>query len=129
FQRLIRELLTKDAGESRASLLARRGDCGPLEFPTHELQPIQSRAPEPLDGQRKALLRLIGNGNHAAGKVVTVRPKMQQWLLFRPAKLPRQGRKHGNASTVLPHFHRWRGRQVAKGCFEFRCEFHAAEYK
>jgi hypothetical protein len=50
---------------------------GRVELQTEKLQATRTRAAEALDGQREALIGMVGDGQDAASEVVLLRPQMQ----------------------------------------------------
>ena len=58
---------------------------------------------------------MIGDGEDAAGKVVLLRPKMQERLLRGAADLPRERREHGAATAILAKLDGGGRAEVAEG--------------
>lgn len=100
-QRFIGKLLGEDAAEARARFLARQIARGRVELQADEFEAIGPGAAKALDGKREALLGMIGDGEHATGEVVPLRPQMQKRLLSCAADFPRQCGEHGYTAAIL----------------------------
>lgn len=76
-QSFVGKLLGEDASEARARLLTRQITGRRVELQGDEFKAIRSCPAEALDGKRKALLGMRGDGEHAASEIVPLRPQMQ----------------------------------------------------
>jgi hypothetical protein len=85
----VRELLTENAAKLFAKGVTSSVAEGTLEIHSHKLETIWFATAKTLHGQYQALLRVIGDGQNPASKVVFGRPKMKRWLLRSAAHFPR----------------------------------------
>jgi hypothetical protein len=114
----IGKLLGENAGEARASFLARHIARGRTELEPDKLEPIWLRTAKALYGQCQALLGMSGDRQHAPREIVPLRPQVEKRFLSGAANLPRQTREHGHTAAVLANLDGSSGTEVAKRSFE-----------
>jgi hypothetical protein len=75
---------------------------GAFEIHWQKFQPVGLCAAEGFDCEREPLFEMIGNGEHAAGQIVSFGPQVQQGLFILPTNFPGQCEEWSDAGTLFP---------------------------
>jgi hypothetical protein len=100
-----------------------------LEFKTNKFEAVWLATAETFDGEREALVGMIGDSQDAPRQIVVLGPKMQERLLRDAAYFPRESREGSDAATVLANLDRAICGELLEARLQFGGEVHAEEYR
>jgi len=124
----VRKLLRENSFQPLAKFLAGEFAGLTLEILADKLQAVGLQPAKAFDGQRQALVGVVGDGEYAPGKVVAFRPDVQQRLFPGTADLPGEPSRGATRPPFSGYFHQAVGGELLEPGFELGGEFHALEY-
>src|ERR1700688_2137677 len=111
--------------EGIAKRFARKVALGTLEFEADEFEAVWLGAAKALNGESEALVGMVGDGQHSAGQIVILRPKVQKRFLRSPANSPERPGEGRTAAAILANFDSADGGELLEACLQFGREVHA----